>query len=60
MKLSYNPNDKKSIIKFAKLLKEKTLREVCDIEISEHNYSGKGNFGQILVMTLIQNRKLIL
>lgn len=48
MKLSYNPNDKKSIIKFAKLLKEKTLREVCDIEISEHNYSGKGNFGQIL------------
>lgn len=48
MKLSYNPNDKNSIIKFAKLLKEKTLRQVCDIEISEHNYSGKGNFGQIL------------
>jgi DNA mismatch repair protein MutH len=48
MKLQYNPNDKKSIVEFAKLLKEKTLRQVCDIEISKHNYSGKGNFGQIL------------
>ena len=48
MKLQYNPNDKKSIVEYAKLLKEKTLRQVCDIEISKHNYSGKGNFGQIL------------
>ena len=48
MKLPYNPNDKNSIIEFAKLLKEKTLRQVCDIAISEHNFSGKGIFGQIL------------
>ena len=48
MKLPYNPNDKKSIVEYAKLLKEKTLRQVCDDAISEHNYSGKGNFGQIL------------
>jgi DNA mismatch repair protein MutH len=48
MKLPYNPNDKKSIVEYAKLLKEKTLRQVCDVAISKHNYSGKGNFGQIL------------
>ena len=48
MKLPYNPNDKKSILEFAKLLKGKTLREVCDESILKHNYSGKGNFGQIL------------
>jgi DNA mismatch repair protein MutH len=48
MKFPYNPNDKKSIVEYAKLLKEKTLRQVCDVAISEHNYSGKGNFGQIL------------
>jgi len=48
MKLPYNPNDKKSILEFAKLLKGKTLREACDKSILKHNYSGKGNFGQIL------------
>jgi DNA mismatch repair protein MutH len=48
MKLPYNPNDKNSIIEFAKLLKGKTLREACDETILEHDYSGKGNFGQIL------------
>jgi DNA mismatch repair protein MutH len=47
-KLSYNPNDKNSILEFAKLLKGKTLREACDESILKHNYSGKGNFGQIL------------
>ncbi len=48
MELPYNPKDKKSILKFAKLLKGKTLREACDESILKHNYSGKGNFGQIL------------
>lgn len=48
MSLPYNLNDKQSIVDYAKLLKGKTLRETCDKEILEHNYSGKGNFGQIL------------
>jgi DNA mismatch repair protein MutH len=48
MKLPYNPENKKSIIDFAKLLKGKTLRQACDSTILEHNYKGKGNFGQIL------------
>lgn len=48
MKLQYNPSDKKSILEFAKLLKGKTLREACDESIIKHNYSGKGDFGQIL------------
>ncbi|MDP3436203.1 MAG: Sau3AI family type II restriction endonuclease [Bacteroidales bacterium] len=47
-KLLYNPKDKKSVIDYAKLLKEKTLRQICDPHILEHNYLGKGNFGQIL------------
>jgi DNA mismatch repair protein MutH len=48
MKLPYNPKDKKSVIDYAKLLKGKTLRQICDPIILEHNYIGKGNFGQIL------------
>jgi len=48
MKLPYYPNDKNSILEFAKLLKGKTLREACYKSILKHNYSGKGNFGQIL------------
>jgi len=48
MKLPYNPNDKNSILEFAKLLKGKSLRQACDESILKHNYSGKGNFGQIL------------
>lgn len=40
--------DAKSITEFAKKLKGKTLREACGDEIEKHNYSGKGNFGQIL------------
>lgn len=47
-KPAYNPKDKISIIDYAKLLKGKTLREICDPEIIRHNYTGKGNFGQIL------------
>jgi DNA mismatch repair protein MutH len=48
MKLSYNPSDKNSIIDYAKKLKGKSLRQVCDSDILNHNYSGKGNFGQVL------------
>ncbi len=48
MKLTYNPKDKKSVIHYAKLLKGKTLRQICDPLILNHNYTGKGNFGQIL------------
>lgn len=48
MKLPYNKKNKKSVIDYAKLLKGKTLREICDTLILEHNYTGKGNFGQIL------------
>jgi len=48
MELKYNPEDKKAILKYAKKLIGKSLREVCDISILEHNYKGKGNFGQVL------------
>jgi DNA mismatch repair protein MutH len=48
MKLPYNINDKQSIIDFAKKLKGKSLRNICHEDIIAHNYSGKGNFGQIL------------
>lgn len=37
-----------SIIDFAKLLKNQTLRQACGEEIEKHSYKGKGNFGQIL------------
>lgn len=48
MILPYNSSDKNSTIEYAKKLKGKSLREVCTSEITEHNFSGKGNFGQIL------------
>ena len=48
MKLSYNPSDKNSVIDYAKKLKGKSLRQICDPKILEHSYSGKGNFGQVL------------
>jgi DNA mismatch repair protein MutH len=48
MKLPYNPSDKNSIIEYAKKLKGKSLRQVCDSKVLEHSYSGKGNFGQVL------------
>ena len=48
MKLPYNPEDKKSILDFAKLLKGKSLRQVCDIETIKNNRKGKGHYGQIL------------
>ena len=48
MKLSYNPSDKNSVIDYAKKLKGKSLRQICDPKILKHSYSGKGNFGQVL------------
>ena len=48
MKLQYNPSDKNSVIEYAKKLKGKSLRQVCDSKILAHSYSGKGNFGQVL------------
>ncbi len=48
MNLPYNPEDKESIVAFAKKLKGKTLREICDEDILNHGYGGKGNFGQVL------------
>ncbi len=48
MKLQYNPSDKNSVIEYAKKLKGKSLRQVCDLKVLEHSYSGKGNFGQVL------------
>lgn len=48
MKLPYNPNDKNSILDYAKLLKGKTLRQVCNIDNIKNNRKGKGHFGQIL------------
>ncbi|MFV8343598.1 Sau3AI family type II restriction endonuclease [Flavobacterium sp. XS2P39] len=47
-KMSYNPNEKNSIIEYAKRLESKTLKQVCHSSIAEHSYSGKGNFGQVL------------
>ena len=44
----FNPNLSSSIIAFAKKLENQTLRQVCGSEIEKHDYSGKGNFGQIL------------
>lgn len=44
----YDINSADSIIDFAKLLKNQTLRQACGSEIEEHGYKGKGNFGQIL------------
>ncbi len=48
MNLKYNPNDKKSVIEYAKLLVGKTLREIINPENIEYNYKGKGNFGQLV------------
>ena len=48
MKLPYNPWDKNSVIEYAKKLKGKSLRQVCDPTILQHSYLGKGNFGQVL------------
>ena len=48
MKLPYNPDDKNSIIAYAKKLKGKALCNVCDIDLIKNNLKGKGHYGQIL------------
>lgn len=48
MEIIYNPKDKSSVLEYAKLLKGKTLRQVCDQRVIEHYYVGKGSFGQML------------
>lgn len=45
---NFDINSISSIIKFAKKIKDKTLRQACGKEIERHSYKGKGNFGQIL------------
>jgi len=44
----YDPSSSESIIRFAKKLKNQTLRRACSEKIEKHGYKGKGNFGQIL------------
>ena len=44
----YDKTSSDSIIQYTKLLKGKTLKESCGLEIEKHGYKGKGNFGQIL------------
>lgn len=46
--LPYNPQDKDSVLEYAKKLVGNSLRTSCDVGIIEHGYTGKGNFGQIL------------
>lgn len=48
MNLKYNPNDKNSVIEFAKKLIGNTLSQVCEPLVIDHAYLGKGNFGQVL------------
>jgi DNA mismatch repair protein MutH len=48
MELPYNPESRDSIVKFAKCLIGKSLREACDEDVIKHGFSGKGNFGQVL------------
>jgi len=44
----FDVNSSDSIISFAKKLKGYTLRIACDKMIENHDYKGKGNFGQLL------------
>ena len=48
MNNKFNSNSAESIVSYAKNLKNKTLKQVCAIEIETHGFKGKGNFGQIL------------
>jgi len=48
LELRFNPNEKESVVNFAKKLKGKTLRNSCESDVINHLYSGKGNFGQVL------------
>lgn len=44
----FDATDIDSIISYAKKLKGYTLREKCANQIENHQYKGKGNFGQLL------------
>lgn len=44
----YDRGNKKSVVDYAKKLKNKTLKEACGSDIINKNYSNKGSFGQIL------------
>jgi len=46
--MKYNKNSSDSIIAYAKKLKDHTLRELCIDELKNHDYHGKGKFGQLL------------
>ena len=46
--IKYDRGNKKSIIDYAKKLKNKTLKEVCGQDLINKNYSNKGSFGQLL------------
>jgi DNA mismatch repair protein MutH len=46
--MKYDSTNSDSIISYAKKLTGKTLRETCGDQIINHNYKGKGNWGQIL------------
>ncbi len=46
--LPYNPAIKSSILAYAKKLEGHSLKSICNNEIITHQYSGKGNFGQLL------------
>lgn len=46
--LPYDPNNKSSVIEFAKQLIDKTLRQACGPSVANHQMLGKGHFGQIL------------
>ena len=48
MNNKFDSNSAESIVSYAKNLKNKTLKQVCAIEIETHGFKGKGNFGQIL------------
>lgn len=46
--MKFDSSNPQQIISYAQRLKDKSLRIACDIEIVDHGYTGKGNFGQIL------------
>ena len=46
--LPYNPESTESIVKYAKKLKNKTLREACDKNTVFEKIGGKGSFGVLL------------
>ena len=58
MKLPYNPNDKNSILAYAKLLKGKTLRASCDKSIIEHILVLRPNLTYNVVKTLVEKTRL--